>query len=440
MPRLPFILSILLFPGPALAQDDRFEKHVRPILKQHCERCHGDKKLNGGLDVRTKEAILVGGQTGKVLTPGDPKRSLILQMVSPQGDPHMPPNGQLTKAEIAEITQWIATLKPTGSTPGREHWAFRKLTRPAPPSVRQSDWVRTPVDAFILARLEEKRWMPSPSADRIDLVRRVTFDLIGLPPTPEEINSACADASDEWYAKVVDRLLASPHYGERWGRHWLDLARHADSGGFHSDLDRPNAWRYRDYVIRSFNADKPFPQFVREQLAGDEIDPANPDCLTATGFCVAGPSNDDNMGQKTEKYRLEQLDDLLSTTGSVFLGLTIGCARCHDHKYDPLPQEDYYRFLAIFNSSERREVPLNAGKIDLAQAKAIGRKGPMKDAGITFLTDSQLRTTHLFWRGNHETSGPEVHPGVPTALAFAPAVFAPPKAGAPTRWRTTLAD
>lgn len=440
MPRLPFILSILLFAGPTLAQDDRFEKHVQPILQQHCQRCHGDKKPKGGFDVRTKEAILIGAQTGKVLTPGDPKRSFILQMVSPEGDPHMPPNGQLTKAEIAELTEWIATLKPTGSVPGRDHWAFRKLADPSPPSVRQSEWVKTPVDAFILARLEDKGWTPSHSADRIDLVRRVTIDLIGLPPTPEEIKSACADSSDAWYANVVERLLASPHYGERWGRHWLDLARYADSGGFHSDLDRPNAWRYRDYVIRSFNEDKPFPQFVREQLAGDEIDPNTPDGLIATGFCVAGPSNDDNMGQKIEKYRLEQLDDLLSTTGSVFLGLTIGCARCHDHKYDPLPQEDYYRFLAIFNSSERREVPLKAGKFDLAEAKHISRKGPMKEAGITYLTDSQSRKTHLLWRGNHETPGPEVQPGVPTALAFAPADFAPSKTGAPTRWRTTLAD
>jgi hypothetical protein len=283
MPRLPFCLSILLFAGPTLAQDERFEKDVRPILKQHCQRCHGDKKPKAGFDVRTKEAILAGGLTGKVLTPGDPRRSLILQLVSPQGDPHMPPNGQLTKEEIAKLTEWIQALKPTDSAPGRDHWAFRKSARPAPPSVRQSDWVKTPVDAFILARLEEKGWKPSPSADRIDLVRRVTFDLIGLPPTPEEIKSACADTSGEWYAKVVDRLLASPHYGERWARHWLDLARYADSHGFEKDLPRV-MWKYRDWVIDAFNQDMPFDQFTREQLAGDLLPNATLDQKIATGF------------------------------------------------------------------------------------------------------------------------------------------------------------
>jgi hypothetical protein len=239
---------------------------------------------------------------------------------------------------------------------GRKHWAFQPLRAAGPPEVRDVAWARNDVDRFILAKLEAAGLRPSPEADRTTLIRRVTLDLIGLPPTPEEVAAFVADESPEAWEHVIDRLLASPHYGERWGRHWLDLARYADSSGFHNDLDRPHAWKYRDYVIRSFNDDKPWARFVAEQLAGDEVDGADEQSLIATGFCRNGPSNDDNMGKTPEalaQYRADQLDDVISTTGAVFLGITIGCARCHNHKTEPISTKDYYSLLAIFNGTQK---------------------------------------------------------------------------------------
>jgi hypothetical protein len=430
----------------ALGQDGDglFVNRVRPVLQAHCQGCHGDAKLRGGFDVRSPEAILRGSRTGSVVIPGQPDRSLLLRLVLAEGEPHMPPNKQLTRVEIADLARWIETLKPVEPTDakGKAHWAFRKPGPIVPPSVREGDWVRTPIDAFVLARLEEAALPPAPPASRAELVRRLHYDLIGLPPSPDDVQAAERDPSSDWYAKIVDRLLASPHYGQRWGRHWLDLARYADSSGFHNDLDRPSAWRYRDYVIRSFNHDTPYGQFIREQLAGDEIDPCAPELLAATGFCIAGPSNDDNMGAKTERYRLEQLDDVISTMGNVFLGLTLGCARCHDHKYDPLPQEDYYRVLAIFNNTERREVPVAAGKIDLTLAKTADGRKPLKGAFISYLTDARPtpRKTQLLWRGNHELLGPEVQPGVPAVLAPVALAFPRKSAGPTTGLRTVLAD
>ena len=402
------------------AEDGAFDAKIRPLLQNHCQRCHGGEDSRGGFDVRTSAAILRGSRTGKVLVPGSADRSLLMQLVAPQSNPHMPPKGQLSNDEIADLQSWINSLKPTiaANEKGRDQWAFQRLKIVAPPTMENPTWVRNPIDAFVLNGLGIRGMKPTVSASRSELVRRVYFDLIGLPPSPEDMAAACEDRADNWYEKIVDRLLASPLYGERWGRHWLDLARHADSSGFHNDLDRPQAWRYRDYVIRSFNDDKPYGQFIREQLAGDEVDASNPDCLAATGFCIAGPSNDDNMGQETEKYRLEQLDGLIATTSNVFLGLTFGCARCHDHKYDPVSQEDYYRFLAIFHNADRREVPLVAGKVDPAAAKLPNRKTPLKGDFLTFFSDGDAkpRKTYLLWRGNVDNRGPEVQPGVPAAL------------------------
>jgi hypothetical protein len=228
----------------------------------------------------------------------------------------------------------------------RDHWAWKPPARPAAPRVRAAGWVRNPIDAFILAKLEAAGLAPAAPAGREQLLRRVTFDLTGLPPTPAEINAFLADRSPDAYVKVVDRLLASPHYGERWGRHWLDLVRYAESNGYEHDEARPGAWRYRDYVIRAFNADKPYDRFVREQLAGDELAPDDPDALIATGFNLLGPDMTD--AANSAQRRQNTLDDMTDTTGLVFLGLTIGCARCHDHKFEPIPQSDYYRLQAVF--------------------------------------------------------------------------------------------
>ncbi|MCC6421199.1 MAG: DUF1553 domain-containing protein [Gemmataceae bacterium] len=228
----------------------------------------------------------------------------------------------------------------------RDHWAWKAPVRPTVPAVRNAAWVRNPIDAFVLARLEAAGLSPAPPATRAQLLRRVAFDLTGLPPSLAEIDAFVGDRSPDAYAKVVDRLLASPHYGERWGRHWLDLARFAESNGFEHDEIRPGAWRYRDYVIRAFNTDKPYDRLVREQLAGDELYPNDPDALIATGFNLLGPDMTDAANQA--QRRQNTLDDMTDTTGLVFLGLTVGCARCHDHKFEPIPQRDFYRLQAFF--------------------------------------------------------------------------------------------
>jgi len=310
---------------------------------------------------------------------------------------------------------------------GRQHWAFQRLTKSAPPDVKNTTWVRNDVDRFILAALEANGLRPSPEADRHTLIRRVTFDLVGLPPTPEEVEAFVADRSPHAWERVVDRLLASPHYGERWGRHWLDLARYADSSGFHNDLDRPHAWRYRDYVIRSFNEDKPYARFMAEQLAGDEVPGADEETLIATGFCRNAPSNDDNMGNNKEQYRLDELDDVISTTSTVFLGLTIGCARCHDHKTDPISTADYYSLLAVFNGTEKRGVPKESD--DKAKAKEAVQLQALIE------TKAKVPATHLLRRGSLQDKGPEVGPAVPVVLAAKPLEFPAPAADAKSSGR-----
>jgi len=239
----------------------------------------------------------------------------------------------------------------------RDFWSFQKVKEQTPPAANGKAWVRTPIDNFILARLESKGITPGPPADRVTLLRRASFDLIGLPPTPEEVDAFLADRSPDAFSKVVERLLASPHYGERWGRHWLDLARFAESEGFKSDEPRPNAWRYRDYVIQSFNQDKPYNRFVEEQIAGDELWPGDPDARLATGFNRHYP--DESNARNLQQRRQEILDDITDTTGAVFLGLTYGCARCHNHKFDPILQSDYYRLQAFFaNTAANDNIPV----------------------------------------------------------------------------------
>jgi hypothetical protein len=322
-----------------------------------------------------------------------------------------------------------------GLEEGRAHWAFQPLSDAAPPVVKNIAWPKNGVDHFILAKLEQNGLQPSPAADAATLIRRVTFDLTGLPPTPEEVEAFAADSSDKAYEALIDRLLASPRYGERWGRHWLDLARYADTSGTHNDLDRPHAWKYRDYVIRSFNDDKPYARFVAEQLAGDEIDGANEETLIATGFGRNGPSNDDNMGKNDAalaQYRADQLDDVISTTSSVFLGLTLGCARCHDHKTDPLLQRDYYSLLAIFNGTEKY------GLVPGTQDRSDKRVKIDETANVHALieTKPQVPATHIMLRGNALTLGDEVPPAVPAL--FRPLSFPAPAEKTSLRRKTLV--
>jgi mono/diheme cytochrome c family protein len=347
------------------------------LLEAHCVKCHGGEKTKGGLDLTRREALLLGGESGPAFTAGQPvETGLLYRMVAHLEEPGMPhKEDKLSDAAIARIADWLRAGAPyrralktevatspsksefTLSAADRAHWSFQPVKRPNLPAVKNRAWPRNPVDHFILAAQETKGLQPSAPAGRETLIRRVTLDLIGLPPTPSEIDAFVGDASPNAYEKLLDRLLASPHYGERWGRHWLDLARFAESDGFEHDAVRPHAWRYRDYVVRAFNADKPYDRFIREQVAGDELFPGDPDALTATAFNLLGPDMVDSADQV--QRRRNTLNDMTDTTSLTFLGLTMGCARCHDHKFEPIAQKDYYSLQAFFASAKfRNDLPV----------------------------------------------------------------------------------
>jgi mono/diheme cytochrome c family protein len=359
-----------------------FRQAVQPILEKRCLGCHGVGARLSGLDLRSREAALHGGTRGAAFVAGNASKSVLYQMISGVRTPQMPPTARLSPSAIAVLKKWLDGGAPYADTPVNSAqkqlwWSFKPPVRPHVPAFQPvevaklhtssvaasksrsafspSAWIRSPVDAFVLQKLRASGLTPSPCASKITLIRRAYMDLIGIPPSPEEVQAFLADRSPTAYEKLVDRLLASPSYGERWGRHWLDVVRYADSGGFEGDRDRPYAWRYRDYVIAAFNTDKPFDQFVREQLAGDEVAPDSPEALVATGYLAVGPQD---IVMQNAKNRADELDDLVSTTGAAFLGLTTGCARCHDHKYDPIKQTDYYRLQAIFAPTERRDIDL----------------------------------------------------------------------------------
>lgn len=358
---------------PAADVDRHFESKVRPILVEHCLRCHGAEKTKGGLRLDSGPAMNEGGDTGPAVVPGDPGKSLLIEAVRYNADLKMPPKGKLADAEIAALVTWVSqgatwpqadapqpAAAPEAGKPATPRpidaswWAFQPPTHPAPPVVKNPAWPRSDLDRFILAALENRGLEPAPRATKRDLIRRVTYDLVGLPPTPEQVDAFLADDSPEALSRVVDRLLASPRYGERWGRHWLDLARYADSNGMDENVAYANAYRYRDYVVNAFNADMPYDQFLREQLAGDllpnEADPqVNYNRLTATGFLVIGPkmlAEDDPV-----KMEMDIIDEQVDTIGRVFMGMTFGCARCHDHKFDPVSTADYYGMAGIFKST-----------------------------------------------------------------------------------------
>ncbi len=334
--------------------------------------CHGAGRM-GGLDLRQRESALKGGTRGPAILPGNASQSLLYQAVLRSGPVQMPPgNKGLSAGDISAIKSWIDSgANWTEGTLSTEPawWSFKKVRRPAVPANN----AKNPIDAFIQAKLVEQKLSPVEKADRRTLIRRATFDLLGLPPTAEEVSAFLADASPDAYDKLIDRLLASPRYGERWGRHWLDVVRYADTGGFETDVYFPNAWRYRDYVIQSFNQDKPYNRFIQEQIAGDELFPddldlnggfevpasklKNLDARIATGMYTIGPAYHEAAlfgGQ----VRYEWLTDVVDTTGEAFLGLTLGCSRCHDHKFDPLTQRDYHAMMAVFAGSEEREIPV----------------------------------------------------------------------------------
>jgi hypothetical protein len=373
------LLALMVPPWAAAAgelsakQVEFFEKEIRPLLTKHCYECHsagvgaGTKKAKGGLWLDSKEGMLRGGESGAAVVPGEPEKGTLIRAVR-YADPllQMPPDEKLSKREIDALVEWVrmgapdprvggpavaAAEKPVGvSDDARRWWAFQPVKDGAPPAVKDAGWARGDVDRFVLAKLEARGMRPAPQADRRTLIRRVTFDLTGLPPTPEEVEAFLGDSSADAFGKVVERLLASRHYGERWGRHWLDVVRYADTAGCNGDFPAPEAYRYRDYVIEAFNRDKPYHQFLREQIAGDLL-PAQSDeqryeQVVATGYFPISR----RFSSVAEEFHLT-LDDTVDNFGKAILGLSVSCARCHDHKFDPIPQADYYALYGIFQST-----------------------------------------------------------------------------------------
>ncbi len=376
-----FALLVTSAAAPAQSQElapadlEHFESKIRPVLVERCYQCHGadPERIRAGLALVDAEGLRAGGDSGAVIVPGAPDDSLLVEVLRYEGPIKMPPDGRLPAAVVADFERWItlgapdprATDTPVVAArsdsggaydfgPGREHWAYRSMARAEPPAVENEAWVRGPIDRFILARLEADGLAPVGPATKRQLLRRITFDLTGLPPTPAEIDAFLADTRPDAYERVVDRLLASPRYGERWGRHWLDVARYADSNGLDENVAHRNAFRYRDWVIGAFNRDQPYDRFVQEQIAGDLL-PGGTDeerfaRLTATGFLAMGAKV--LAEQDVDKMLIDIVDEQVNVVGRAFLAEPVGCARCHDHKFDPIPTADYYALAGIMRSTK----------------------------------------------------------------------------------------
>ena len=395
-----------------------FEQHIRPALAEHCYKCHSaeaqkEGKLKGGLFLETRAGSLKGGDSGPAVVAGNASESLLIKAVRWEDlDTQMPPKKKLPPELIAHFEKWVAMGAPdpregtAGSarreiniTKGREHWAFKPLSKITPPEVRSGSWARTPVDRFLLAAQEAAGVSPSPFAAKETLLRRVYFDLTGLPPKPEVLDAFTNDDAPDAFSKVVDALLDSPQYGERWGRHWLDVVRFAESGGYEFDGFRQGAYYYRDWVIRALNADLPYDEFVRLQFAGDLLDPDKIEGAAATGFLVAGPYPGQITAKTKERIRYDQLDDMLSTTGSAMLGLTIGCVRCHDHKYEPIPQTDYYNLAATLARTEQGEVKIERSTPDEKRAKeAYSQKSALLGKELAAFASEEFPALYTAWR------------------------------------------
>ncbi len=350
------------------AKVEFFDQKVYAILKDNCFKCHGEeKKLKGQFRLTSREGLLAGGEIGPAINLKEPQKSLLLDMLSYRdGDHEMPPKAKLPQAQIDILTQWVklgAPFNPKLEIAGNDvphklpntqvnartkaYWAYQKIQHPPTPKVVNDDWGRSAIDAFVFDRLARNKLTPNGPADRRQLIRRAYYDLIGLPPSPEEVAAFIKDNSPNAFGKVIDRLLAMPQYGEKWGRHWLDLVRFAETNGYERDSKKDLIWKYRDYVIRAFNEDKPYDRFVMEQIAGDEMPDKTGDSITATGFYRLGIWDDEPADRPLARY--DYLDDILRTASETFLGMTVGCARCHDHKIDPIPQKDYYSLLSFFS-------------------------------------------------------------------------------------------
>jgi mono/diheme cytochrome c family protein len=448
-PGLTIIVLALVEPVPSYSADDArtklpadhvqrmqqglalFKAKVRAALVQHCLDCHGGKAKKGGLDLSDRKTLVESG-----VIEGGSAESRLTALIRHEDDPHMPHKAaKLPDATIADIARWIdlgapydrplVDRAPKGQRAARpteadkDFWSFRPLKLVKRPAAHDGAWARTPIDLFVLAALEQRGLRPNSIADRRTLIRRVAFDLTGLPPSPAEIESFAEDPAPDAYDRVVDRLLASPDYGERFACHWMDVARFAESHGYEQDYDRPHAYHYRDFLIRAFNSDIPFDEFVHWQLAGDELAPDDPWAMAATGFLGAGAFPTQLTEAEFESARYNELDDMVATTGVAFLGLSIGCARCHDHKYDPIPSDDYYRLAAVFTTTIRSEIEISpgpGGKRVTVQVTAEGyphTKHHADERGFPHFYPK----TYVLRRGDVNQKVSEAQPGVLGVLA-----------------------
>jgi mono/diheme cytochrome c family protein len=421
-----------------------FTKHVRAILIENCLKCHGGAKTQKGFDISTRESFLKGSDNGVVVELGKAKDSRLVDLIGHKEMPYMPSKeDKLSADKIAKIADWIdlgapydkpLLDKPTVKKPlvvtdeDRKFWSFQPLKRPPVPEVQDATWCRTPLDRFVLTKLADKGLSPNAAADKRTLIRRAYFDLVGLPPTPEEIDRFVNDPAPDAYDKLLDHLLASPQHGERWARHWLDVARFAESHGYEQDYDRPTAYHYRDFVIKAFNSDLPYDKFVKWQIAGDEYEPDNPLALMATGFLAAGTHATQITKNQVEKERYDELDDMARTVGTAMLGVTIGCARCHDHKYDPIPTKDYYRLLSTFTTTVRSEVEIDLdpkgnkeikAKYDAEQRHLLARLRGYEQMSAPAVLDDPTADPH--WRRLHQLALD--HAKAPPKLAITKALI-----------------
>ncbi len=405
----------VVLPQRGLSADEvDFQRDVQPLLAARCFACHGPEEQESGLRLDRTDARMQGGNSGPAVVRGNSAESLIVRAMKagPDGEvPQMPPEGPRLEADqIAIVERWIdagAKAPPDAtaleSRRTSDHWSFQPLARVSPPQVGNPAWVRNPIDAFVLARLEAAGLGPSPPADGVTLIRRVTLDLVGLPPSIQEVDAFLADKDAGAYERVIDRLLSSPHYGERWGRHWLDLAHYADSNGYTIDGAR-SIWKYRDWVIDALNRDLSFDQFAIEQIAGDLLPDATRDQQIATGFYRNTLVNEEG-GTDKEQFRVEAVVDRLETTGAAFLGLTLGCARCHDHKFDPITQRDFYRLFAVFNGADEPtlQVPTEQQAKELPALMAEIRQAEERLAVV----DANAGTRQAEWESAVAAMSPE---------------------------------
>jgi hypothetical protein len=384
--------QVAALPPPAARPVD-FVKDIQPMLARDCYSCHGPEKQKADLRWDSKSSAVKSGEHGPIFVPGDSANSRVIKLVAGlDPDTVMPPRGErLTPEEVGLLRAWIdqgARWPDTAdASPGdkRNHWAFKAPIRPAQPAVKNRNWARNPIDLFVLARLEKEQLAPSPEAGKSALIRRLSLDLTGLPPTLKELDDFLSDRAPDAYQKVVERLLASPHYGERWGRHWLDVARYADTNGYEKDKPR-SIWPYRDWVIDAFNRDLPFDQFATEQLAGDLLPSATLEQRVATGFLRNAMLNQEG-GIEPEQFRVEALIDRIDTLGKSFLGLTLNCCQCHNHKFDPFTQKEYYQLYAFLNNDDEAfaEVPTSAQV--QARSAILNKVKELEDSAIEQTTN-----------------------------------------------------